>query len=30
LSRKQDRHRRGRSVTDAFRHFLNPQPKEIP
>jgi hypothetical protein len=25
LSRKQDRHRRGRSVTDAFRH-LNHQP----
>lgn len=25
LSRKQDRHRRGRSVTDAFRHF-NHQP----
>src|SRR5437867_7045899 len=22
LSRKQDRHRRGRSVTDAFRQFL--------
>ena len=21
LSRKQDRHRRGRSITDAFRHF---------
>ena len=29
LSRKQDRHRRGRSVTDAFRH-LNQQRKEIP